>query len=71
MKSYSDWCGKDVYSDIQTQTILKQGLIEEVWIWYNDYQANQMRHLALPNKLAVERLKDELERLLKTWPKNK
>jgi len=60
-----DFRGENIYGDIYAQTIIRQGYMREVEIWFDDYGKKQC--LRLSNKLAVENLIKELQRILRKW----
>lgn len=60
-----DFRGETIYSDIYAQTVIRQGYMRQVEIFYRTNGREEI--LVLPNKLAVERTIDELKRILKEW----
>lgn len=57
--------GETIYSDIRANTIIRQGYMREVELI--EYNKGGNNIIVLSNRLAVENMVKELQRILKNW----
>ena len=61
----TEFRGEDIYGDIYAQTVIRQGYMKEVEIWFDNFGKKEC--LRLQNRLAIEKTIKELQEILKVW----